>query len=71
METGRLAKLANGSVLVTYGESVVLVTATMSKPREGIDFFPLTVDFGTASTPGARSPEASSAGRDGPAPTPS
>ena len=45
METGRLAKLANGSVLVTYGESVVLVTATMSKPREGIDFFPLTVDF--------------------------
>ncbi len=45
METGRLAKLANGSVLVTYGESVVLVTATMSKPRAGIDFFPLTVDF--------------------------
>ena len=45
IETGRLAKLANGSVLVTYGESVVLVTATMSKPREGIDFFPLTVDF--------------------------
>ena len=31
METGRLAKLANGSVLVTYGESVVLVTATMSQ----------------------------------------
>lgn len=46
LETGRLAGLANGSVLVTYGETVVLVTACASKgPREGIDFFPLTVDF--------------------------
>lgn len=45
LETGKLAQQANGSILVTYGESVVLVTATMSKPREGIDFFPLTVDF--------------------------
>ncbi len=45
METGRLAQQANGSVLLSTGESVVLVTATMSKPREGIDFFPLTIDF--------------------------
>ncbi len=45
VETGDLAGLANGSVLLTYGETVVLVTATASsKPREGIDFFPLTVD---------------------------
>ena len=45
IETGRLAQQANGSVLVRYGDSVVLVTATMSKPREGIDFFPLRIDF--------------------------
>ncbi|HKC75853.1 MAG TPA: polyribonucleotide nucleotidyltransferase [Chloroflexota bacterium] len=44
-ETGELAGQANGSVLVTYGETVVLVTAVVSEaPREGIDFFPLTVD---------------------------
>ncbi|MCG8588293.1 MAG: polyribonucleotide nucleotidyltransferase, partial [Proteobacteria bacterium] len=45
IETGRMAKQAHGSVVVTYGDTVVLVTATHSKPREGIDFFPLTVDF--------------------------
>src|SRR5690554_5126465 len=46
IETGQLAKQANGSVLVRYGDTVVLVTATMSKePRQGIDFFPLLVDF--------------------------
>lgn len=46
LETGRVAKQAGGAVLVHYGETVVLVTATMSKkPREGIDFFPLTVDY--------------------------
>lgn len=46
LETGELAKQANGSVLVRYGETVVLVTATMSKqPRPGIDFFPLLVDY--------------------------
>jgi len=45
METGQLAGQAGGSVLVTYGDTVVLVTATASQgPREGIDFFPLTVD---------------------------
>ena len=46
LETGRLAKQANGAVLVRYGDTAVLVTATASRlPREGIDFFPLTVDF--------------------------
>ncbi|WP_082726605.1 polyribonucleotide nucleotidyltransferase [Limnochorda pilosa] len=46
LETGKLAGQANGAVLVRYGETVVLVTATMSKqPREGIDFFPLLVDY--------------------------
>ena len=45
LETGRLAKQADGSVLVTYGETMVLATAQSSKPREGIDFFPLTVDY--------------------------
>lgn len=45
LETGRLAKQAGGAVLVTYGETVVLVSATSSDPRPGIDFFPLTVDY--------------------------
>lgn len=46
LETGELAQQANGSVLVRYGDTVVLVTAVMSKkPRPGIDFFPLLVDY--------------------------
>ena len=45
METGQLAQLANGSVMVRSGETALLVTATMDKPREGIDFLPLTIDF--------------------------
>lgn len=46
LETGHVARQAGGSVLVHYGETVVLVTATASQtPREGIDFFPLTVDY--------------------------
>ncbi|MFQ6019564.1 MAG: polyribonucleotide nucleotidyltransferase, partial [Dehalococcoidia bacterium] len=45
IETGRMAGQAGGAVLVSYGDSVVLVTACTSKPREGIDFFPLTVDY--------------------------
>ena len=44
-QTGTLAQQANGSVLVNYGDCSLLITATMSDPREGIDFFPLTVDF--------------------------
>src|SRR3954471_17119202 len=46
LETGKLAKQAGGSVIVRYGDSVVLVTACRSaNPREGIDFLPLTVDY--------------------------
>jgi len=46
IETGRLAQLANGSALVRYGDTVILSTATASPtPREGIDFFPLNVDY--------------------------
>ncbi len=46
IETGKLAQQAGGAVTVRLGDSMVLVTATASKePREGIDFFPLTVDY--------------------------
>jgi len=45
LETGALAEQANAAVLVRYGDTVVLVTATMQDPREGIDFFPLLVDY--------------------------
>lgn len=46
IETGKMAKQANGAVLVRYGETAVLVASTASKnPREGTDFFPLTVDY--------------------------
>jgi len=46
IETGKLAGQANGAVTVSYGDSVVLVTAcTDKKPREGIDFLPLTIDY--------------------------
>ena len=46
VETGKMAQLAGGSCLIRYGETEVLCTATMAdKPREGVDFFPLSVDF--------------------------
>ena len=46
LESGKLAKQANGSVMVKYGDTVVLATAVMSPaPREGADFLPLTVDY--------------------------
>src|SRR5438034_10038407 len=46
LETGKLAKQAGGSVIVRYGDSVVLVRAcAAANPREGIDFLPLTVDY--------------------------
>jgi len=45
IETGKLAKQANGAVTVRYGDTVILATATRSDPREGLDFFPLLVDF--------------------------
>ncbi len=46
IETGKMAKQASGSVLMRYGDTVVLVTATASdEPREGVDFLPMTVDY--------------------------
>ena len=45
-ETGKMAGLANGSVLVRYGDTCVIVNVTASKePKEGVDFFPLSVDY--------------------------
>ena len=46
MEVGKLAELCNAAVLVTYGGTTVLVTCTASaRPKDGIDYFPLAVDF--------------------------
>src|SRR5690606_21674705 len=45
METGRLAKLAHGAVLISYVESTVLFTAVSSEVRPGLDFFPLTCEY--------------------------
>ena len=46
IETGKIAGLANGSVVVKYGDTVVMVNVTAAKePKEGIDFFPLSVDY--------------------------
>ena len=46
LETGKMAGLANASIMARYGETEVLCTVTASaKPREGVDFFPLSVDY--------------------------
>ena len=46
IETGKVAELANGNVIVRYGDTVVMVNVTASKePKDGIDFFPLSVDY--------------------------
>ena len=46
IESGKIAGLANGSVMVKYGDTVVMVNVTASKePKDGIDFFPLSVDY--------------------------
>src|SRR6201985_686646 len=56
-ETGRMAKQASGAALVTQGESVVLATAVASpEPKEGIDFFPLTIDYREYAYAGGRIP---------------
>src|SRR6266705_839172 len=56
-ETGKLAKQAHGSAVVRMGENVVLATATANpEPREGIDFFPLTVDYREYTYAGGRIP---------------
>jgi polyribonucleotide nucleotidyltransferase len=45
LETGRIARQASGSVVVRIGDTMLLTTACSGPPREGIDFFPLTVEF--------------------------
>jgi len=56
-ETGRMAKQASGAALVTQGDSVVLATAVASpEPKEGVDFFPLTVDYREYAYAGGRIP---------------
>src|SRR5438045_9620852 len=56
-ETGKLAKQAHGSVVVRMGDNVVLATAVANAdPREGIDFFPLTVDYREYTYAGGRIP---------------
>jgi len=56
-ETGRMAKQASGAVLTTLGDTVVLATAVASPdPREGVDFFPLTVDYREYAYAGGRIP---------------
>ena len=64
IETGRVAKQADGSVLVRFGDTVILATAVMSgTPREGIDFFPLTVDFEERMYAAGKSPAVSSSAK--------
>src|SRR3990172_1817954 len=56
-ESGKLAGLAGGAVTVRQGDTVILATATMAKvPREGIDFFPLSVDYEERLYAGGRIP---------------
>ena len=46
IEIGKMAELASASAMVTYGETSVMVAVTVApRPRDGIDFFPLSVDF--------------------------
>ncbi len=45
LETGKMAKQANGSIMATYGDTSILVTATMSDPRPGVNFLPLMVNY--------------------------
>jgi polyribonucleotide nucleotidyltransferase len=57
VETGRVAKQADGSVIVRYGDTMVLVTAVSGRsPREGLDFFPLTVEYRESSYSAGRIP---------------
>ena len=67
IEVGKMAELANASAMVTYGETSVLVAVTASaRPRDGIDFFPLSVDSRKSCTLWAVSPAPSCAGRGSP-----
>jgi polyribonucleotide nucleotidyltransferase len=57
VETGKVAKQADGSVVVRYGDTMLLVTAVSARtPREGLDFFPLTVEYREATFAAGRIP---------------
>ena len=72
VETGKLCGLANGSAMIRYGETCVLCNVTMSeKPREGVDFFPLSVEFEESCTPPAAFPALLCAAKAAPVNTPS
>ncbi len=45
LEAGKIAEQADGAVLVRYGDTVVLATSVAKEPREGLDFFPMTIDY--------------------------
>ena len=67
IDVGKVAELATASAMVTYGETTVLVAVTVSpRPRDGVDFFPLSVDFEEKRTPWAAFPAPSCAGRASP-----
>ena len=55
-ETGRVAKLASGAVMVTYGETVVLSTCMRANPRPGLDFFPMQCDYREKISAGGKFP---------------
>ena len=64
LETGKIARQADGAVLATYGETVVLATVVSAKePKPGLDFFPLTVNYQERPTRPARSPVAISSAK--------
>ena len=64
LETGRIARQADGAVLATYGETVVLATVVAARsPKAGIDFFPLTVNYQERPLLPVRFPVASSSAR--------
>ena len=70
VETGKMCGLSNGSAMIRYGETCVLCNVTMSdKPRDGVDFFPLSVEFEEKLYAAGRIPAASCAVRAAPAST--
>ena len=66
IESGRVAKQANGSALVRYGDTVVLATACSTNPREGIDFFPSRWTIENIPMPREKFPAASSSVKEDP-----
>ena len=56
METGRVAKLASGAVIISYGETAVLSTCVRADPRPGLDFFPLQCDYREKLSAGGKFP---------------